>query len=207
MPKRFFKRYMPHAASIRDNPRLKFFGTWLHDPRLWHLHRRPIAGGVAVGLFCAFIPVPMQMLFAAAVAIMLRVNLPLAVTLIWLTNPVTIPPLFYGIYAFGCMLLGQPQQSLDFEFSLNWLILVLDHVWLPILLGTLICASIAAFLGYWGITFLWRYQVMRTWRKRHQQRIKLPSASIKNKAVSLASQHLTASAKSLKSSIKSNKVK
>ncbi len=169
MPKKFFQRYMPNVHAIREHPRLQFLGPLLHDPRLWHLHRRPIAGGVAVGLFCAFIPIPMQMLLAAVVAIHFRVNLPIAVTLIWLTNPITIPPVFYLLYAFGSFLLGRPLQDLNFEFSLDWLMRVLDHIWLPTLLGTVIVAPLTACLGYWLVCSLWRYQVIHSWHKRREK--------------------------------------
>jgi len=56
---------------------------------------------MAVGLFCAFVPLPIQMLLAAAAAIIFRVNLPISVGLVWITNPVTIPPMFYFCYKVG----------------------------------------------------------------------------------------------------------
>ncbi len=163
---------MPNATSIKQHPRLQFLGSLLQDPRLWHLHRRSIAGGMAVGLFCAFVPIPFQMVLSAGIAVYFRVNVPLASALIWLTNPITIPPLFYVLYAFGCFLLGREQEPLHFEFSLTWLMQVLDHIWLPTLLGTVIAAVVSSFLGYWIVSCLWRYQVVRAWRsrqKRHAQ--------------------------------------
>ena len=170
MPRHFFKRIMPNVTHIKNHPRLQFFGKLLHDPNLWHLHRRPIAGGVAVGLFAAFVPIPLQMLLAAALAIWFRVNLPLSVSLIWLTNPITIPPLFYLIYSLGNFLLGRPNCDIELEFSLEWLLQMLDLIWLPTLLGTLVVAISSAFLGYWLVCGLWRYQVVRAWRSRHRRR-------------------------------------
>jgi len=42
---------------------------WVRDtiaqPMVWHLNRRSVAGGVAVGLFVSWMPLPMQMLVAA----------------------------------------------------------------------------------------------------------------------------------------------
>ncbi len=57
------------------------FGEQLHHHNLWHLHRRSVAGGVAVGLFTGLIPGsnPVQFFFAALFAIVFKVNLPVAV--------------------------------------------------------------------------------------------------------------------------------
>ena len=71
------------------------------DPNLWHLNRHSAAGGFGIGLFFAFWPVPFQMWLSAFAAIPLRVNLPLSVATVWLTNPITMPPIFYGAYKVG----------------------------------------------------------------------------------------------------------
>ncbi|MGB1541119.1 MAG: DUF2062 domain-containing protein, partial [Cycloclasticus sp.] len=77
---------------------LKVFGPLIHNQNVWHLNRRSFAGAISVGLFIAFIPLPAQMLIAAAAAIALHVNLPVAVATVWVSNPITMPPLFYAAY-------------------------------------------------------------------------------------------------------------
>ena len=169
--KKFFKRSLPHVSDIKSHPKLQFFGELLHDPNLWHLNRRSLAGGTAVGLFIAFVPIPMQMLLAATLAIWFRVNLPLSVSLVWVTNPITIPPMFYFAYKLGAVLLCIPAQQLEFRLSQEWLLNSLGNFWQPLLLGCFILGTLSALAGYLVINLLWRLQVSRLWQSRREKRI------------------------------------
>lgn len=171
--KNFFKRSLPHASQVKSHPKLQFFGELLHDPNLWHLNRRSLAGGTAIGLFVAFVPFPGQMLFAAALAIWLRVNLPLSVSLVWVTNPVTIAPAFYFAYKLGTVLLGMPTEQIGMSLSYEWLFNTLGHIWQPLLLGCLVLALFCALIGYLLIHLLWRIQVSRLWQNRREKRLKI----------------------------------
>lgn len=166
MPKRLIKRYTPNHETIRNHKHLRIFGKLLHDPNLWHMNRRSVAGAFAVGLFWAFIPIPFQMIAAAATAIPARVNLTLAVALVWITNPITIPPMFYGAYLVGTKVLGRPMESGDFQPTMEWFTNSMSQIWLPLYLGSLICAIIAATLGYFTIRGLWRLQIATQWKNR-----------------------------------------
>jgi hypothetical protein len=84
----------------------------VHHPNLWHLHRRSVAGGVAVGLFCGLIPGPFQMITAMLFAVSLRVNLPLAVVVTTYSNPFTIVPLYFLAYELGRWVLGVSNGSI-----------------------------------------------------------------------------------------------
>lgn len=170
--KDFFKRSLPQVSQIKYHPKLQFFGKLLHDPNLWHFNRRSLAGGMAVGLFMAFIPFPMQMILAAATAILFRVNLPLSMSLVWVTNPITIPPVFYFAYVLGTVLLGMPNQQVEMSFSQEWLLHTLGNIWQPLLLGCFILGSLSALTGYLLINILWRLQVSRLWQNRRKKRLK-----------------------------------
>ena len=112
---------MPDHEKLRAHPHLnKIFGKLLHDPNLLHLNRRSVSGAFFVGLFMAFVPLPTQMIFAAGVAIWLRVNLPISVGLVWITNPITIPPMFYFAYKVGAWILNEPVMEWQFELSWDW---------------------------------------------------------------------------------------
>ncbi|RUO81504.1 DUF2062 domain-containing protein [Idiomarina tyrosinivorans] len=167
MARKFIKRFMPDHEKIRHHKGLKIFGTLLHDANLWHLNRRSASGAFAVGLFYAFVPVPFQMLLAAATAIPLRVNLPLAVGLVWVSNPITMPPLFYLCYLVGSAVLQQPPSHFQFELSWAWLGESISTIGPAFLLGCAIFGTVSSLVGYFGIRWLWRYSVVRAWRKRH----------------------------------------
>jgi uncharacterized protein (DUF2062 family) len=174
MPKKLIKRFMPDHHMIREHKHLRFFGTLLHDPNLWHLNRRSASGAFAVGLFTAFVPIPFQMLLAAAGAVAFRVNLPLSVVLVWLTNPVTMPPIFYFTYRLGAWILGTPQhgEGLHFELSYEWLVNELGAIWEPFLLGCFVSGLLSALVGYLTIRGLWRLHLVRHYKARKQRRMK-----------------------------------
>ena len=120
MPRRLFKRYMPHPDRIKDNKSLRFLGSLIHDPNLWHLNRHSVSRAMAIGLFWAMIPMPLQMLAAAASAITGRANLPISIGLVWLTNPITMPPVFYCSYKFGAWLMNTPTLQMPDHITISW---------------------------------------------------------------------------------------
>jgi len=172
MPRRFFKRYLPDQRNIKSNKFLNLFGNLLHDPNLWHLNRYSVAGGVSVGLFVAFVPIPFQMLLAAAVAIPLRANIPISASLVWITNPITLPPLFFAAYKVGAALLDIPPEPFHFELSWQWLSTGFLIYWQPFLLGCFILGTASAAIGNVSVRIFWRLQVVKNWHKRKKRRKK-----------------------------------
>jgi len=161
---------MPDHDAIRNHKHLKMFGRLLHSPNLFHLNRRSVAGAFANGLFNAFIPVPFQMVLAAAGSIIFKVNLPLSIALVWITNPITMPPIFYGSYKVGAWLMGTETGDFDFDLSYEWLMNGLSAIWQPFLLGCFVCGVIASMTGYMLIRAYWRLHVIKAWRKRKRKR-------------------------------------
>ena len=171
MPRKLLKRFMPKHDTIRNHKNLKFFGTLLHHPNLWHVNRRSIAGAFAVGLFIAFVPLPFQMVLAAAAAIALHVNLPISVTLVWISNPLTIPVLFYIAYKVGAWMLGVTIQNVSFELSIEWLSSQAAVVWQPFLFGCFVLGVFSAAIGYLFIHSFWRLRVIKNWQSRKDRRL------------------------------------
>jgi len=173
MPKRLIKRFIPDQATLNSHKSLRLFGDLLMTTNLWHLNKKSVSGAFSVGLFCAFVPIPFQMLLAAAIALIFRVNLPLSVALVWLTNPLTMPPIFYGAYLLGAWLMNIPPSGFEFELSWEWLANELQHSWKPFLLGCGVAAIISAIAGNISARLIWRYLIVRNWKKRQERRQKV----------------------------------
>ncbi|MEM9257062.1 MAG: DUF2062 domain-containing protein [Pseudomonadota bacterium] len=170
MPKQTLKSIVPSAARIREIKALRVLGDWVYEGNLWHINRYSASMAFFVGLFLAFMPVPGQMVLAALMAIRLRCNLPLSVGLVWITNPVTMPAIFFLAYKVGALLVDVPIQNLEFEMSLYWFSHKLSAVWKPLLLGCLVCGLFFGCLGYFVISLLWRWHVTRRWHQRKKER-------------------------------------
>jgi uncharacterized protein (DUF2062 family) len=166
MPKRLIKKIFPDPETIKEHKHLKVFGSLLYDPNLWHLNRRSFAGALAVGLFVAFIPLPTQMIIAAALAIIFRVNLAISVATVWITNPLTMPPMFYAAYWVGSLMMDIPPDPSGFQFSLDTLMDSLGASWKPFLLGCLVLGTLSSIVGYVLARTLWRLAVIKRWLER-----------------------------------------
>lgn len=175
MPRHLIKRYMPDPNTIREHKSLRFFGRLLHDPNLWHLNRRSVARAMGVGLFAALMPIPLQMLLAALLVIWVRGNLPIGVSLVWLTNPLTMPPVFYCTYKIGALLMGLPPRHLPDEMSWEWISGQLTTMWQPFLLGSVVAGVVLGVMGYCLTMGYWRWWVGRQWRLRREKRENPPS--------------------------------
>lgn len=86
-------RYLRHP-HIRKRPWLAALTKPLFERDLWQPCRYTVAGGLSVGLFCAMLPVPFQMLLAALAAMRAKVNIPVAMAACWVSNPLTQAPIW-----------------------------------------------------------------------------------------------------------------
>ncbi len=171
-PRKLYKRYVPQRQHFHNHQSLKILGEWLHDPNLWHLNRRSAANAIAVGFFLAFVPIPGQVILAALCAILAHINLPLTVTAVFLTNPITMGPMFLLAYKVGAVILDIPAEVLHFELSFHWLSETLVHIWKPLLTGCFVLGVFSAAIGNLLIRLLWRLHLVRRWKKRALNRSK-----------------------------------
>jgi uncharacterized protein (DUF2062 family) len=182
MPRKYFRKYLPTHQSITGNRWIAWCGPWLKHHNLWHLHRRSVAGGVAVGLFAGLVPGPLQILSGVGLSILFRVNLPVAALTTFYTNPLTIVPLYYLAYRLGSLVTlhdAADQPLTTFSMSghtlTSWIPAMFD--WMlslgkPLAVGLPLLALILAAIGYVVVDGAWRLQVQLAWRRRKQQRKK-----------------------------------
>lgn len=145
---------------------IRSLGPRLQDPGLWHINRRSVSGAVGIGLFCAFVPIPFQMVLAAILAILFRVNILITVPMVWISNPVTMPPLFYFCFLVGTWILNSPPSPFNFDLSFQWLASEMLYIWQPFLLGCLIVGSVCGLLGFFTVRVLWRYAIWQHIKRR-----------------------------------------
>lgn len=180
MPRKHFRKYLPDHATIREHRHLRHFQPLLRHPNLWHLNRHSVAGGVAAGLFAGLIPGPFQMLTGAILAIVFRVNLPVAVFTTLYTNPLTWGPLIVAALALGSLFTGETMAQTmppDFDWHLgNWGD-YLPELWLwfkglgeTYVIGSLILGLGLAALGYAAVQLAWRLYILAYLRRRRRRR-------------------------------------
>lgn len=170
MAKKLIQRFLPDPKSIKENRYLRFLGSALYDQNLWHINRRSAAAAFFVGVFSAFLPIPFQMVVAACLAVFVRCNLPISVALVWITNPVTMPAVFYFTYKVGCYILDVPANTTPLELSLHGIGIELGHIWKPLLLGSVVTGLFGGVLCYFLALFFWRWHIVSRWRKRFAAR-------------------------------------
>jgi uncharacterized protein len=167
--KKLLDKYVPDHDVIKQHKHLQFLGDSLHEPNLWHFNRHSVSKAFAVGLFCAWIPLPMQMVFGAIGAIIFGSNIALSVALVWVTNPVTMPPLFYFAYRVGLLFTNSPVTEESSDFSVVNIFSGLGDVWQPFLLGCFILGVICAAAGYLGVQYFWRAHINKKWDERKER--------------------------------------
>lgn len=168
MPRKWLKSYLPKATDLQHSRSLRILGEKLLAPELWHLNRQSVSAAFAVGLFVAWLPIPMQMVVAAGLAALVRCNLPISVVLVWISNPLTLAPMLLFAYQIGAWFLGELPILHEFELSWDWVAARLERIWAPLLLGSVVCGAVSSVLGWVGIRIFWRWHVVQRWdRRRH----------------------------------------
>lgn len=136
-----------------------------------------IALGVAIGVFVAWTPsIPAQMVSVLALSWLLRANKLVGLPFVWISNPVTIIPIYGPNLLLGQWILGKPvgnfnalYDAMHFETGLIdttqlwWSAIrpILIELWV----GSLIVATVLGVLTYFAM-----YRVIVVWRRRRHRK-------------------------------------
>ena len=164
-PTKFLKRFLPDAHFFHKRRTLRWLKRF-GDHNVWHLNRRSVAGGLWIGIFSAFLPIPGQIPFAATLAILSRTNLPLATISTGISNPLTFYPIYYFNFSVGCLLLGIDGTWSASGFSINEIFGEASRLALPLYLGSVLVGASFASLSYLLIRMSWRLYVIQRWWTR-----------------------------------------
>ncbi len=180
------KTWLPKPEALQNSRWLRWMGPVLNHPRLWHFSRKGIALGLALGIFFGLLIPVAQIPFAAALAVALRANVPMAVASTLVTNPVTFGPVYYGAYRLGKAVLGQrapsdreirselravqkePPAIEGFGNRIRHGFQQLSTVGKPLVVGLAIVASLSGIAVYFLVSGIWilRTRWMRSKRLR-----------------------------------------
>lgn len=172
MPRRFFKHLSRQRHHLRTRWFMKPFDFVFGDSAYWCLNRRNVTRAVALGFFIAFLPpfLP-HTLMALLGAIILRINIPVTLAAIFISNPFTMVPLYYAAYWSGCHLLGiQPLTSLPKANPDDWLPAFHGPILEPFLLGCVILGLAAAVVVYIVLGASWHLSLVYKLYKRRRLR-------------------------------------
>jgi uncharacterized protein (DUF2062 family) len=121
--------------------------------------RKMISRAVFLGLFIAFIPMPFQMLLVLAFMPLFKFNVPIALAMCWLSNPFTMPFMYYMEYKTGIFLLGMP--SIEVHMTLQWFSDNIDKIFIPLYTGTAFYSVFGSAFAYFLVNYFWRSSVQK----------------------------------------------
>jgi uncharacterized protein (DUF2062 family) len=182
MPRRLFKQLSRQRHHLRTRWYMKPFQSVFGESSYWSLNRRNVTRAVALGLFIAFLPPPIpHTLMAVFAAIALRVNIPVTLTSIFITNPVTMGPLYYAAYWVGCHVLGDtPMTRLPKAAPGDWLPAFHGPILEPFIIGCLLLGLAVAVLGYivlglsWHLSLVYKFYQRKRLRREKENRRNSP---------------------------------
>jgi uncharacterized protein len=170
MPRRFFRKFAIKRHTVSERWFMTPFRHLLHDHRLWSIRRKNVVPAFSLGLFIAFLPFPGHPIEAALAALLLRVNIPVAALATFVSNPLTMGPIYYFTYKVGADLLSVEPEPFSFEFSIDWITDTFVSIWQPMLLGSVLVGAIAALLGFIALDMIWRYSIADYKTRKRKER-------------------------------------
>jgi uncharacterized protein len=169
---RWFRQLEPRVIASLKGPMFDRMKPWLDSHDVFNFNRKPLALGVAIGLFCGLIPGPLQVLGTLLLCAWWRGNIIAGAAATVYTNPLTIVPLYVLAFEIGQMVLpGQytmpPLPTFSIQ-STEWMTAISQWVqalgW-PLAVGLPVLAFVIAVTGWLLVQALWLAPVVRRWNR------------------------------------------
>jgi uncharacterized protein len=167
--KRWLKSVTPDRSTLEQHWCLKHFTAIMLDRRCWTFNRTSVSRSFALGLFIAFIPptpLPVHLVTCALLGMLFRLNLPVLIATVFVSNPLTWVPQVAGSLWVGAKLLGL--DLMPFLHAIGHRPVWADFglLWPPLLLGALVLGLTAAASGYVLAQAAWRARIIYQLRRR-----------------------------------------
>jgi uncharacterized protein (DUF2062 family) len=168
--RRWLKRVTPDRHSLEKIWCLRRLTALFPDSGCWTFNRSGVTRAFALGLFIAFIPptplLPLHLVICAMLGVYFRLNLPVLVATVFVSNPFTWVPQVAGSIWVGAKLMGLDLMPFLHAVSHQTILRDLSELWPPLLLGALVLGLIAAACGYVLAQAVWRARVIYHVRRR-----------------------------------------
>jgi len=184
------RRLMPTPEAMASNRWLRWIGPALLHPRVWHMSRRGVALGAAVGVFFAFATPIAQIPLSAGVSVLLRCNVPAAVIGTLVNTPPTFGPVYFAAWKVGGWVLGEPVDAARTPTLLTPDVVpapqaqvpvdprpwwqrwrdTLTEIGKPLMVGTVIFSVAFSGLAYVLVSGVWHWRVRLKRRRRLRER-------------------------------------
>ncbi len=177
---RWWKKNAPTRESLEQIRWLRPFAHRVLEPSLWRFTRRSVPRGVALGLMVGiFLMIPgLQILPAALLALPCRANVPIAVAMTFLSNPLTTPFILYLSIVVGNRFVHSTADlttvtaMIDNGASLgDWASWLASAAAPALVVGLFVISVITASVGYLMASFMWRAWISRKWTLRERHRV------------------------------------
>ena len=170
MPRRFFRKFALKPHDLANRWFMAPFRHLIHDQRLWGIRRKTVVPAFAIGLFIMWMPIPGHMLISSLIALILRVNVPVAFFTTLFSNPLTMPAMYLLAYTLGAWLLDVPMIPMDFDISLDWVLNTFVGIWQPMMLGSVLLGATSSLIGLIVLDLLWRSSIADYKARKKKQR-------------------------------------
>lgn len=146
------------------------------DMVIWNADTVP--RGMAIGMFWAFIPMPLQMIPASIFCWLIHGNLPIALVCVWLTNPITLPPILLLEYRIGEWVLQLLATThIDEIVAEASTYAVIAGGLQRILAGGLVVSCTAMIVGYLATKLAFKFSDAKAGQQRHQRQARARQAN------------------------------